>query len=192
MDISKLEETAATCELCSLSKGRINPVFAKGNVQSKFMICGMVPADAENKTGIPFVGRSGKILDALLEASGFSLNDVYITNLVKCYLKAGKSLRDEWVDSCLPYLLVQMHLIKPLVIVTLGADASNSLLGRRLGTPIGGVRSIFFDYGENVKIMPTYHPSYIARMGGVGSKCFNVVLEDFKLAKECYISSLTN
>lgn len=191
MDLNKLEQIAASCTLCELNTGRINPVFSKGNPSSKFMICGMVPADEENKQGIPFVGKSGKILDALLEASGLSLNDVYITNLVKCYLAAGKKLEEIWVDSCLPYLITQISLTKPIVIVTLGADASNALLGNAPGTPIGDVKGTFFEYSDNIKILPTYHPSYIARMGGTGSRCFQMVLDNFRTAKKYYMDLLT-
>ena len=77
IDILELESYASDCTLCSLHKGRLHPVFAKGNINSNIFICGMVPAHEENKVGIPFVGRAGKLLDHILESCNLILNDVY-------------------------------------------------------------------------------------------------------------------
>jgi uracil-DNA glycosylase len=183
MNLTTLRNEAAICELCGLYKGRINPVFDKGNPNAKVVVCGMCPADEENATGVPFVGRAGQLLNILLEASGFSLEDVYITNLVKCYLTAGKKLEEDWIYSCLPYMLVQISIIKPVVIITLGADASNALLTRPFGSTIGEIRGQVFKYAENMFIVPTYHPSYLLRRGGLQSKIFHSVVENIKVAK---------
>lgn len=189
MDLETLQQLAAECTLCELHKGRINPVFAKGNPNAKVMICGMVPADEENKVGLPFVGRAGKLLDKILVDVGLTLDDVYITNLVKCYLAAGLPLHPSWVESCLPYIVVQISLIRPKVILCVGKDASVALLGMNVKTPLGKIRGKTFDYAEETKIIPTYHPSYLLRGGGAGHKSYPTVLKDFELAKEI---SLTN
>lgn len=184
MNLQKLQEIASTCVLCSLHKGRIKPVFAKGNPESKIMICGMVPADDENKSGIPFVGKAGKLLDQILEDTDLTLNDVYITNLVKCYLAAGKPLEQNWIDSCLPYLMVQIETIRPRVIITLGKDSSINLLGMNNKTSMGSIRGKVFDCVDEIKIVPTYHPSYILRNGGKSSKPYQIVIRDFQLATQ--------
>ena len=182
IDILELESYASDCTLCSLHKGRLHPVFAKGNINSNIFICGMVPAHEENKVGIPFVGRAGKLLDRILESCNLILNDVYITNIVKCCLSPGISLKQDWIDCCLPYLVAQINEIKPKVIITLGKDASDGLFGRK--TPsMGSIRGKVFSYGDDIKIVPTYHPSYLLRGGGVNHKHMPRVLKDFELAK---------
>ena len=186
MTLQELEEKAAECTLCELHKGRINPVFAKGSPAAKLMICGMVPAFDENKEGIPFVGRAGKLLDRLLTKTRLSYDDVYITNLVKCFLAPGKPLEEPWVNSCLPYLISQIGIIKPHVIITLGADASRALLGEPSNVSIGKLRGQAYDYGIRIKIVPTYHPSYLLRKGGEYSADFGKVTDDFLMAREIH------
>jgi len=182
LDLQTLQNIASSCTLCELYRGRSNPVFAKGNPQSELMICGMVPADEENKVGLPFVGRAGKLLDKILADVGLTLDSVYITNLVKCYLAAGLSLQQPWIDSCLPYLIVQIDIINPKVILTLGKDASVTLLGIDPKTSLGSVVGKVFEYG-NIKVIPTYHPSYLLRGGGEKHKSYSNVIKDFNLAK---------
>lgn len=183
MNLNTLRNEAAGCTLCDLHEGRYLPVFDKGNPSASVMICGVCPTNDENKTGIPFVGRAGKLLDVLLEASGFSLDTVYITNLVKCYLAAGKPLGQSWVDSCLPYIIAQINIIRPKVIITLGADVSNALLGRPPGSIIGEIRGRVFKYADGIDIIPTYHPSYLLSKGGHKSPIFPSVLQNFNVAK---------
>jgi uracil-DNA glycosylase family 4 len=185
MDLEQLEKAAAGCVSCELCEGRLNPVFAKGNFKSTVMICGMVPADEENKAGLPFVGRAGHLLDEILIDAGWALNDVYITNLVKCYLAAGLPLKSNWIDSCLPYLITQIGLIKPKVIITLGKDASSTLLAIDSKIALGTIRKQrVYEYAPGIKVIPTYHPSYLLRGGGKGHKSYSSVIDDFLLAKE--------
>jgi len=185
MDLFTLENAAANCTWCSLFKGRVNPVFAKGNSRSKTIICGMVPADEENKVGLPFVGRAGRLLDNILVDTGQTLEDVYITNLVKCYLAAGLPLKQDWVDACLPYLIVQIGLIRPKVIITLGKDSSSTLLTIDPKVSLKEIRKQrVYDYFPGIKVIPTYHPSYLLRGGGRENRSYKNVLEDFELAKE--------
>jgi DNA polymerase len=182
MNLQEVEKRAASCTLCDLHKGRINPVFAKGNEQADIMICGMVPAVEENEAGSPFVGRAGKCLDAIIEEVGLTKHDVYITNIVKCFLKPGIKLNEEWIDHCISYLIAQIYNVKPKVIITLGADATNGLLGFNMATKIGDTRGRIFNYTDRIKIIPTYHPSYVIRTGGVGKNAFYKVVDDFKVA----------
>jgi DNA polymerase len=146
------------------------------------MIIGMVPGPEENEVGFPFVGRAGKMLDIILNRAGLGLQDVYITNTVKCALKPGIPLKDLWISYCFPFLINQIYLIKPKVIITLGADATNALLGFPLGTKIGALCGSIHSYSDDIKLIPTYHPSYLIRGGGEKHEHFDRVIEDFKKA----------
>lgn len=182
--IGRLRQQVAVCELCNLYKTRVNPVFDKGNPNAILMICGMVPAHDENMQGEPFVGRAGKLLDVILVAAGLTYEDVYITNLVKCFVAAGQSLEQSWVESCRPYLMEQIRLTKPHVIITLGADSSRSLCDLP-NIPMNKMRGQILHHSKETMIVPTYHPSYLLRKGGVKSDAYKEVLEDFDLAKKC-------
>jgi len=183
--IGRLRERVAICELCNLYKTRVNPVFDKGNSNSLIMICGMVPAHDENMQGEPFVGRAGKLLDVILAAVGLTYDDVYITNLVKCFVAAGQSLEKSWVDSCRPYLMEQIRITNPHVIITLGADASRSLCDLAGNIPMHRMRGRALYHSKETMIVPTYHPSYLLRKGGIKSEQGKEVLKDFDLAKKC-------
>ena len=184
MDLEKVKRFAAECKSCELHSGRNNPVFSKGNEKSSIMVCGMVPASEENAVGIPFVGRSGKLLDDILEDARLSLDSVYITNLVKCFLAPGISLKKDWVDNCLPYLICQINIIKPMVIITLGKDASIGLLGLKNNKSLKSIidESPYIMY-NNITVMPTYHPSYLLRAGGKNHIKYKDVVECFISAK---------
>ena len=184
MDLNELRATAATCQLCNLYRGRINPVFDKGNPESSILICGMVPAAEENQSGLPFVGRAGQLLDVILDKVDLTLEDVYVTNLVKCFLAAGEPLNDDWVSQCLPYVITQISLIRPKIIITLGKDASTALLDEKKNVSLKSLQGRLFDYADGIKIMPTYHPSYLLRTGGERSAVYKDVLKHFSVAKE--------
>ncbi len=194
MDLNKLRDTAAKCELCDLCRGRNKPVFSRGNPGADTVICGMCPGPEENAVGYPFVGTAGKILDEILRAVFFTdpyiarsiitgetkLDDrVYITNLVKCFVPPGTKLTTEWMNTCLPYFLVQLNLIKPKVIIALGKDVGNFLLNNDLN--IGVMRGKEYRYMSSTLIC-SYHPSYLARGGGSKHRHFSRVVDDFKLA----------
>ena len=178
--LEMIEHRASKCTLCELNTNRIKPVFARGDV-TDFMICGMVPGPDENEGGLPFIGRSGQLLDVILSDMQL-LNQVYITNIVKCALKPGIPLQQDWIDNCILYFLAQVSRIKPKVILTLGADATNGLLGNPLDTKLGDLRGRAHAY-MGTHVVPTYHPSYLLRGGGVQHKHYSRVREDFELAK---------
>ena len=182
-DLDIMAAHAAKCEVCILSVNRYKPVFAKGNPLSKFMVCGMVPGPDENKVGIPFVGRAGQMLDIILE--DVSISNIYITNYVKCMLNPGIPLTHDWIDPCSVIILAQVAIIQPKMIITLGADSKNALLGLPLDTKIGSTRGRAHEY-YNTHVVPTYHPSYLVRGGGVKHKHYSRVKEDFELAKFIY------
>jgi uracil-DNA glycosylase len=183
MRLQELESISSACTLCELCKGRNKPVFARGSIDTDIVICGMCPGPDENEVGSPFVGRAGKILDEVIEHASIGapeLLDVYITNLVKCYVKPGIELDQVWMDACLPYFIVQLKLINPKVIIALGKDVSNYLLGTKL--EMKDMRGKAHDYIGGMKIVSCYHPAFIVRSGGIVSKYFGTMVEDFKLA----------
>jgi len=184
MNLTDLQIAAASCCLCDLHKNRKKPVFAKGENCFGLMIVGMVPGPEENEKGIPFVGSAGKLLDDLLSKLDISTKDVYITNTVKCALKPGIALKEQWIEACLPFLIAQITIIKPKVILSLGADATNTLLGLPLMTPISDLRGRAQKWLDQIYVIPTYHPSYLLRGGGRNHKDYNKVLKDFGFAVE--------
>jgi DNA polymerase len=182
MDLIELRNKAAECRLCGLCNNRMKPVFAKGSEASEIVVVGMCPGPEENKVGMPFVGDAGKILDQiLLHAFDFYSDslDVYVTNLVKCFVPPGIVLEENWMISCLPYFVLQLYLINPKVIIALGKDVCNFLLDDN--SSIGSKRGKVFNYSGS-KLICTYHPSYLVRGGGVKHKDFNKVVNDFKLS----------
>lgn len=191
MDLNKLQDMAGKCELCSLCKTRQTPVFAKGNPFSSIMICGMCPGRDENslnnEMGWPFVGRAGKLLDDILEDSVLTQRDIYITNVVKCFLSPGIRLTDEWIDSCFPYLIGQIGEIEPKVIVALGADAGRALLNKPQSTSLGSMRGAMHKFAKDISVIVTYHPSYFLRSGGRKHKHYERIIDDFTWAKEAVL-----
>jgi len=178
INIKSLQDSAAKCKLCDLCKGRIKPVFARGMNDADVVICGMCPGPDENKAGLPFVGTAGRVLDEILAQSiGES---VYITNLVKCFVRPGLQLQSDWMSRCLPYFIVQLQLIRPKVIITLGKDVANFLLNNE--EKMGAMRGCTYDY-MGTKLISTYHPSYLARGGGINHRHFGRVVKDFSKAK---------
>ena len=177
MYLQSLEKAAAECKFCELYKGQEKAVFARGNPNSDVFICGMCPGPEENKIGLPFVGTAGKILDEILIRVFSSPNIIYITNLVKCFVKPGIKLQEQWMNACLPYLIVQISTVKPKVIILLGEDVSQYLL--KTDERIGQLRNRIHTY-MNIPTICTYHPSYLARGGGVKHRHFERVVNDFK------------
>lgn len=183
MDLQELQYMASVCEQCNIHKDRYKPAFDRGDPNSGVLICGMCPGPDENKIGRPFIGPAGKILDSLINNT--IKGSPYITNLVKCYVKPGIKLSDEWMRNCLPYFITQLKIINPKVIVALGGDVSGFLTGTNIS--IGKLRQKEFKYMD-IPVVCTYHPSYYARGGGENHKYFYKGLEDFNLIKN-YIES---
>jgi uracil-DNA glycosylase len=189
MDLIDVQEEASVCSLCTISKDRKIPVFAKGNPDAKIMLCGMCPGSEENsvfnRVGHPFVGKSGKFLDKILDKSKLTLKDVYITNVVKCYVgTSGVKLTNEWINNCFPYLIEQIGAIEPKVILTLGTDAGRTILNLPKSTSLESIRGKRYKFTDKISIIATYHPSYILRFGGNKNANYNNFLDDISWAKE--------
>jgi DNA polymerase len=162
-----LAERASACQKCPhLVARRHHVVFGVGNPDAKIMFVGEAPGEDEDLQGEPFVGRAGQLLTKMIVAMGLTREQVYIGNIVKCRpdMPPGtpgnrKPTRQE-METCVPYLRAQIEVIKPGVLVALGATAVEGLLGS-VGT-IGSLRGKFLEY-RGVPVMPTYHPSYLLR-----------------------------
>lgn len=182
--LEDIEKAASVCQLCHLHQTRTNPVFAKGNPSARLMICGMIPGPDENKVGSPFVGRAGQLLDKILGTVIITLDDVYITNLVKCWLRPGLVPDSICIANCLPYIVAQITIIQPRVIVTLGQLASVNLVSLPPKTSMSSMRgrAHVYNHKPRIDIVPTYHPSYLLRNGGEKSNSYPKVIKDFELA----------
>src|SRR5215203_572093 len=118
------------CTLCRLAEGRANVVFGMGDAGARMMFIGEGPGAEEDRQGLPFVGRSGKLLDRLmLEELGITRDHVYIANVVKCRPPENRDPKPDEIDACRPYLAQQLDLIRPAVVISLGRFAAQWLLG---------------------------------------------------------------
>ena len=172
--MADLRARAAVCQKCpNLAAARRNVVFGVGDIHSPLMFVGEAPGADEDEQGEPFVGRAGQLLTRIIQTMGFSRETVYIGNILKCRpdtpgQTAGnrKPTSDE-MRTCLPYLLEQIDLIQPRVIVALGATAVEGLLGKTAGiTRLRGQWQTF----RGISTMPTYHPAYLLRNQALSEK----------------------
>jgi DNA polymerase len=175
--LDKLKKQAMECHLCQLSKSRTHVVFGEGNINAKLMFVGEAPGATEDSSGKPFVGRSGELLTKMIEnVLALSRSEVYITNIVKCRPRNNAEPTPTEAHTCQPYLLKQIELIKPRIIVALGATAYHYLSGD--DSNISKVRGTVIQKKEYI-LIPTYHPSYLLRNPSAKKEVF----EDLKMIK---------
>jgi len=160
-DLAAIEARAKVCVKCGeLSRCRHSVVFGVGSHRAEIMFVGEAPGHDEDMQGVPFVGRAGDLLTKIIAAMGFKREDVYIANVLKCRPPQNRTPLPDEVANCLPYLLSQIELIEPKVIVGLGATAVRSLLDVQLG--ITKMRGHWYTF-RDIPIMPTFHPAYLLR-----------------------------
>jgi DNA polymerase len=148
------------CEKCRLSKGRTKFVFGVGNSNANLMCVGEAPGFDEDKMGEPFVGAAGQLLNKMLAAIGFTREEVYIANIVKCRPPNNRDPEPEEVAECLPYLKQQIAMIQPKMILALGRIATQSLLGSV--ESLSRLRKEIHPWGE-IQVVVTYHPAALLR-----------------------------
>lgn len=159
--LEKLYAPYKSCTLCPLSAGRTNVVFGRGNPDASLLLLGEGPGRDEDLQGLPFVGRSGKLLSKTLESLGINENSIYITNIVKCRPPNNRAPLPNEVAACTKILLdKQLKIIRPTIICTLGASALKALIETQKG--ITKIRGTLQPYKDSF-IFPTYHPAYILR-----------------------------
>ena len=177
---SELGADAGTCNACALCQQRQQVVFGVGPTSSPWMFVGEAPGAEEDQSGEPFVGQSGQLLDAMLQAAGLLRGrDVYITNAVKCRPPGNRAPTVEEVAACAPYLDRQIDLVAPKIIVALGKAAINRLTG--LNTVMAELRGQVYQY-RGIPVVATYHPSYLLRNQAPAEK--RKVWEDMLLVLE--------
>lgn len=157
-------EEIHTCQKCELGKTRNYFVFGAGNPDADIMFVGEAPGEQEDKTGVPFVGRAGKLLDRVLQEVGLSREDIFIGNVLKCRPPKNRDPLPEEIALCENYLHRQIELIKPKVIVALGRISANTLL--RESNALKDMRGITYQY-HDVDLRVTYHPAAILRNMGM-------------------------
>jgi len=156
----KIREDIGDCTRCKLHKGRHKIVFGDGSAKAQLVFVGEGPGADEDAQGLPFVGRAGKLLTQMIEAMGLQRKDVYICNVVKCRPPENRTPEPDEVQTCSPYLLRQIDVINPKVIVCLGAVAAKTLLETNKG--ITQFRGQWLEW-RGRKLMATYHPAYLLR-----------------------------
>ena len=148
-------------EVCNLSNSKNKIVVSRGNPLAKLMIIGEAPGAKEEELGEPFVGRSGKLLDKLLQNVGIDINqDVYFCNVVKCRPPQNRRPTKAEIQENLPWLYQQIKLVNPRVIVLVGATALEAIL--KIKSPISILRGKWIDWEDRL-VMPVFHPSYLLR-----------------------------
>jgi uracil-DNA glycosylase family 4 len=160
LSLAELEAVAKPCTLCRLHQGRTHVVFGVGNPQAELMFVGEAPGRDEDLQGEPFVGRAGQLLTRIIEAIGMKRQDVYIANVIKCRPPNNRNPAEDEIARCEPYLIRQIALVKPRLIVALGTFAAQTLLKTKM--PISQVRGRFHTY-QGVRVMPTFHPAFLLR-----------------------------
>jgi DNA polymerase len=158
--VEQLENAIATCTRCSLYATAKNPVPGEGNPDADFMLVGEAPGATEDETGRPFVGQAGQLLDKILGAIKLERRDVFICNVLKHRPPGNRNPRPEEVSACSPYLVRQIELVRPKVIVALGTFAAQTLLETKLS--IGKLRGQIHRY-YGVPLIVTYHPAALLR-----------------------------
>jgi len=148
------------CTRCKLHRGRTNLVFGVGNPNAELMFVGEGPGADEDAQGEPFVGRAGQLLNNMIVAMGLRREDVYIANVVKCRPPNNRTPERDECDTCSPFLMRQIEIIKPKVIVALGATAAKNLLA--LNESMANMRGRWYDF-KGARLAVTYHPAFLLR-----------------------------
>lgn len=178
MTLLELKDFLHDCQRCKLSKlGRTQVVFGVGNAQASVMFVGEGPGFHEDRQGEPFVGAAGKLLNELLESAGLSRNEIYIANVIKCRPPNNRDPEPDEVETCKPFLLQQIQLIRPKLVCSLGNWATQTLLEKRVG--ITKVRGQAIPLKEFV-LFPLFHPAAALHQGSL----LQPLREDFRKLKD--------
>jgi uracil-DNA glycosylase len=153
-------EQVKGCVKCRLSQTRTHTVFGEGDVDAKLLFIGEGPGENEDLQGRPFVGRAGELLEKMIVAMGLSRQAVFICNIVKCRPPGNRAPMPDETAACTPYLLEQIEVVRPAVIVTLGLPATQFMLQTK--NSMGKMRGQWHSW-RGIKLMPTYHPAYVLR-----------------------------
>ncbi len=169
-----LQQTVAGCTLCGLCESRTQTVFGVGSRSADLMVIGEAPGAEEDRRGEPFVGRAGKLLNAMLAALGLQREQVFIANILKCRPPNNRDPLADEVASCIPYLREQMQLLRPKVILCVGRVAAQNLLQQEQPLRALRARDHVFDAGDTtIPVIVSYHPAYLLRSPADKSKAWH-------------------
>lgn len=178
LTLQELAKSLHNCQRCKLAKlGRTQVVFGVGNPRASIMFVGEAPGFYEDQKGEPFVGAAGKLLNDLLQSAGLSRDEIYIANVIKCRPPNNRDPEMDEVDTCKPFLMQQIQMIRPKLVCTLGNWATQTLLERKVG--ITKVKAQAF-YMKDFVLFPLLHPAAALHQGGL----LDPLKEDFKKLKE--------
>jgi DNA polymerase len=158
--LQAIRDDIGDCTRCALHKGRNKIVFADGSPTARLMFVGEGPGADEDAQGLPFVGRAGQLLNNMIAAMGLKREEVYIANVVKCRPPGNRTPEPEEANTCSPFLFRQIDVVRPQVIVALGATAATYLLGQR--QPLAGLRGRVHAW-RGCQLIVTYHPAFLLR-----------------------------
>lgn len=160
--LQTLQHCVSQCTACPLHETRTQTVFGTGNPQAKLMVIGEAPGFHEDQQGKPFVGRAGQLLTAMLSSIGFSREEIFIANILKCRPPENRDPLPAEVAACRGYLQQQINLIQPKLLLAVGRIAAHALLNSKQS--LESMRGIIHQYGEtNTPLIITYHPAYLLR-----------------------------
>jgi len=179
LTLTQVREELGECTRCKLHKGRKNIVFGVGNPKAWLVFVGEAPGADEDDQGEPFVGRAGQLLTRIIEAMKLTREQVYICNIIKCRPPSNRNPEPDEIAACEPFLIGQIHAIKPKIICALGNFAAQILL--RTKEPISKLRGRFHSY-QGIPVLPTFHPAYLLRNPSEKK----TVWEDMKLLQREY------
>jgi len=177
--LKELYEATKDCQKCRLGRTRKNYVFGEGNEHAKVMLIGEAPGADEDEQGRPFVGRSGELLNKILSAIKFSREEVYIANIIKSRPPNNRNPEPDEIQACLPYLIRQIELIRPKIILALGKVAANTLLGN--SHTMNALRGKLHRW-RNIDVIVTYHPAALLRNPNWKKLCW----EDVQMLRRLY------
>ncbi len=184
--LAELKNIVENFDGCALKLTAKSTVFGSGNEKAKLMFIGEAPGADEDRCGIPFVGKCGRLLDKMLTSIGIRRDDVYITNIVLWRPPGNRTPTDSEIAICLPFIKKQIELIKPQMIVFLGGSSANALLDNT--EPISKLRGKWLEYPlskkEFIPAMATFHPSYLLRNPSAKSKVWSDFLRIYKKLKK--------
>ena len=181
-ELNSYLDSIKDCLKCPLGKSRKNIVLGSGNPNASIVFVGEAPGKEEDLQGLPFVGRSGKLLDKMLRSINLSRNDVYILNVLKCRPPNNRDPLPSEIEECEPYLKKQLELIKPKLIVSLGRISAMTIL--RTKESLANMRNKIFNY-EGIDFLVTYHPAALLRNPNFKKYAW----EDFQLIRDKYINA---
>lgn len=175
--LAELQELCSACKNCALGETRLHVVFGEGNPNADIVLLGEAPGAREDETGRPFVGRAGELLTELLAQAGIDRRDVFITGSCKCRPPKNRNPHKKELTACRPWLLEQLRLIRPKIVVCMGLVAVHNILVPT--ARLADVRGRWFT-GPGYEVYPTYHPAAVLR----GTVKPEILVEDFRAVRE--------